>query len=284
MNPASGWPPPEFSPAKRDGRWRSPGYRSSWLRARVLLGILGLTIVASAIGVAQELSGLALLDRATLGLVTDAEATAFDEMAATTGLVQAALYYLTAFGLFGWLSRAVENVPPLTGFTPERSPREAIGWWFVPFASYVLPFTIVDDTITRLRTSPERGAERLVLPWWLLFILSLFGNVALIVLSRQITDLESARVVLTTRLAVDGLDVASGVLLVLVIRAIERRSDTRAAMLGLGRTGVPTWPLASYAQPEPSPAEQQVAPANEHLIERIEVTAEGPLAPPPPPG
>jgi hypothetical protein len=283
MDPAvettPGWPPPEFGPAKPDGTWTSPGYRSSWMRGRVLLGIIGVTTAANVIAVIQGIAGFAVLDGAVAGTITAAEATAYDSMVAVTGLVQAFLYYATGVALFAWLARVVENIPPLTGYTPRRSPREAIGWWFVPIASWLVPYQIVDDAIVRLRTSPPRGAERLVGPWWITFILMLGSSYVTLLAARStVYTLDAVRAAFTVRLATDVVYVVGGVLLFLIVREMERRSEQRAAALDLGRTGVATWPAASYPR---EPAAEWTAP--EARLERVDVSPDGPAEPPPPP-
>lgn len=286
------WPPPEFSPAKPDGTWLSPGYRSSWLRGRIVLGLLGLTIIANAIGAALSFAGFGIIDSAFAGALTDAEANAYDDLVALTALVGVGLLVATSIALLPWLSRVVENVPPLTGFTPQRSPREAIGWWFVPIASYVTPFQVVGDTIVRLRTSPDPGAERLVGPWWILYLgtvvatfLENVANSSMIASSGPGTP-ESFQGLFTVRLLSDLMWALDGVLLFLIILAVERRSEFRAAWLGLGRSSVATWPAASYEQPEPA---QERGPAPDwtpplRILEQVEVSPAGPTSPPPPPG
>jgi hypothetical protein len=283
MNPAlaasPGWPPPEFGPAKPDGSWLSPGFRSSWPRSRVLLAMLVVTIAANAIAVVQGLAGFGLIDAAVAGTITSAEGVAYDTMVAVTSVAQAVLYYATGVALFAWLSRVVENIPPLTGYTPRRSPRASIGWWFVPVASWVVPYQIVDDAIVRLRTSPARGAERLVTPWWIALLLMLASSYLPLLAGRGVQTLDALRALITIRVAGDAVYVVGGVLLFLIVRAMEQRSGQRAAALGLGRSAVATWPAASYPQPDPAPGWA----ASERRLERVDVSPEGPAEPPPPP-
>ena len=247
------WPPPEVSrglgPAG-DGTWRSPGYRSSWLRGRIVVALLVAVVAADAVGTLLDLRGLGLIGAAEAGTLTNAEAIAFDDLNAKVALVQLAFYLASAIGVVAWLSRVVENIPPLTGRTPARGPRAAIGWWFVPFASYVVPYLIVSDAVRRLRTGDGHGAERLLLPWWILFLI---GTVTGSVLWRLPTDtLGELRAMFTLTALSDGAEAVAGILLILIIRAVEQRSDSRARGLGLGRGGPPAWPQVALArEPEP---------------------------------
>ncbi len=68
--------------------------------------------------------------------------------------------------------------PPADGRTPRRGPRAAIGWWFVPFANSVVPYQITADAVRRLRPDRDDGTERLLLPWWIVWVAaSLVGGV-----------------------------------------------------------------------------------------------------------
>ena len=210
---------------------------------------LVVTIAANVIAVVQGLAGFPVLDAAVAGTITEAWANAYDAMTAVTGLAQAVLYLLTGIAVFAWLSRVVENIPPLTGYTPRRSPREAIGWWFVPFANYVVPFLIVGDAMERLRTSFSRGAERLVVPWWITFVLMNLASALNIQAGSRLTTLDSIRALFTFRVADDVVWVAGGVLLFLIVWAMEERSERRAAYLGLARSGVARWPRLRTPSP-----------------------------------
>jgi hypothetical protein len=249
------WPPPEVGPgdgAAEDGTWRSPGYRSSWMRAGAAIALLAAAVGSDALGFVVDLQGLGLVDAAEAGTLSTADAAAFDGLNAGVGLVQLALYLASAVAVLAWLSRVVENVPPLTGRTPRRSPREAIGWWFVPFANFVVPYRIVSDAVRRLRTDGLDRTESLLLPWWALWLGgSLVGNVVV----RLPTDtLDEIRTVFTLTALSDGANVVAGVLLVLIVRGVGRRSSLRARALGLDRDSRPAWPQAPPVRPaEPPP-------------------------------
>jgi len=253
MEPTPTWPPPEVGrtgPAE-DGTWASPGYRSSWLRARFAIGLLVVAVAADAVGTLLDLQGVGLVDAAEAGTLLEADALAFDDLYSTVALAQVALYLASAVGVLAWLSRVVENVPPLTGRTPRRSPRAAIGWWFVPFANYVVPYQITADAVRRLRLDRDDGTERLLLPWWILWVAaSLVGSV----LWRMPSDtLEALRLTFVLTAVSEGGNVVAGILLILIIRGTEGRSDARARALGLGRSAQPAWPPGRMPSPPGPP-------------------------------
>ena len=239
MEPAPTWPPPEAgrAGAAEDGTWVSPGYRSSWTRARFAIGLLAVAVAADAIGALLDLQGLGLVDAAEAGTLTEADAFAFDDLYSKVALAQVALYLISALGVLAWLSRVVENVPPLTGRTPRRGPRAAIGWWFVPFANYVVPYQITADAVRRLRVERDDGTERLLLPWWIVWVAaSLVGGVLWRLPSDTLDDL---RLTFALTAVSDAGNVVAGILLILVIRGTERRSVARARLPGFGRPAEP---------------------------------------------
>lgn len=250
MNPVA-WPPPPVAPgAGGDGTWRSPGYRSSATRGRAVVAAVGATVIASAIAVLVDLYGVAIVAEAEAGTLTLDDAYAFDALAASVALVQVGLLLASAVTVLAWLSRVVENVPPLTGGTPRRSPRAAIGWWFVPFANFVVPYQVVADAVRRLRTGEER-AERLLLPWWATWVtLNVLGGI----LFRLPQDtLDELRIGFVLTAVLDALYVASGVLLVLVVRAVEWRTAVRAHTFGVDRLPQPAWPAFVTSRPDAAP-------------------------------
>jgi hypothetical protein len=243
---APSWQHPEAAAdaqGSEDGTWRSPGYRSSLTRARVAALLLLVGAVVDLIAALEGLRGIGLMDAAEAGTLTLSEAEAFDNSYATTGLAQLGLLAATAVAVLAWLSRVVENIPPLTGRTPRRGPRAAIGWWFVPIASLIVPYQIVADSARRLRLERSDGTERLLLPWWILWLVGgWLGNVLLRLPTETIDQLRTAYALQGLS---DLISVAAAVLLVLVIRGMFSREQARAGIFGLGRSATPTWPMAT---------------------------------------
>lgn len=278
MSPPAWPPPPAPAGASRDGTWQSPGYRSSATRGRAVVAAVGATVIASAIAVLVDLYGVAIVAAAEDGTLTLDDATAFDNLTASVALVQVGLLLASAVTVLAWLSRVVENVPPLTGGTPRRSPRGAIGWWFVPFANFVVPYQVVSDAVRRLRTGDER-AERFLLPWWTTWVtLNVVGGV-LFRLPQDTLDELRAGFILTAIL--DALYVASGALLVLIVRAVEWRTAVRAHTFGVDRLPQPAWPPFVTAPP-PADASPDWPPTGSPPAEPPPPA--GPLPPQPPEG
>lgn len=258
-----------------DGSWRSPGYRSSRVRGQVVVGLLAAAVGADAIATLLGVWGLGLIAAAEAGTLEEAQATAFDGSYALIGMLQVFLYLASAVAVLGWLSRVVENIPPLTGGTPRRSPREAIGWWFVPFANYVVPYQIVSEGLRRLHTGDADRTERLLVPWWLLWVAAIISGVLVLRMPRETID--QLRTELAATALSDAAYVIAGCLLIVIVRAFERRSAIRARALGLGEGPAAAWPRAAFGSGEPADR-----PAT-GIVEVQVVDGSGPGEPPPPP-
>ena len=81
------------------------------------------------------------------------------------------LFILSGIFFFIWLHRASKNMWSLSD--PDDPPRETPGWtiicWFIPFISFVIPYKAVKELWQR--SNPQKGRSRLILIWWLLFLL-----------------------------------------------------------------------------------------------------------------
>jgi hypothetical protein len=237
---------------EREGTWRSPGHRSSRLRAWIAVILLAAIVAVDLLGVWVDLRGVMLMADAEAGTLTEATAVAFDDLHGAVGILQVVLLIASGVAVLAWLSRVVDNVPPLTGHTPQRGPRAAIGWWFVPVANLVVPYMIVSDTARRLRHSGDRTG--LVLPlWWTLWIAS---NVLSYLVARVPTDtIDQLRAVFGVFALGDLTDAVAGILLIVIVRRVETWSAVRASDLGVDRVAQPAWPtIGSVADPTGEPA------------------------------
>jgi hypothetical protein len=198
---------------------------------------------------------LRLIDRIIDGSATHSERATFQQFADSVGLLLSAVMIISEVAVLAWLSRTVEIVPQLGGGTPRRSPREAIGWWFIPIASFVIPFQIVRDVHRRLETPSRRGGDGAILAWWLLFIV---GGVVLRAARFAIngaTTFDTLRSYEGIAVAAFVATAASGLLLVRIVREIESRASGRAVSASVrgpdegwpGSAAPPSWSSAVAA-------------------------------------
>lgn len=97
------------------------------------------------------------------------------QIVATAGLVFAGAYYLAAVFVALWIHRAAANAKAMSPNVPV-SPFRAVGWYFVPFANFVMPFEAMDG-IWRASHKPEdweaAPTSNLLRFWWAGWLTSL---------------------------------------------------------------------------------------------------------------
>ena len=204
--------------------------RSARTRAWVAIALLLACAVVWAVAVVVvDLGAFALFDRAATGQLGMVEADAFDSQAATIAAVSVGLEVLTAIAFLAWLSRVVENVPRTGAGPTKRTPRGAIGWWFVPFANFVVPYQIVAETNRKLaRATARRSLTILLAAWWVFWVLGgVIGR--LLRMRRMPDDLPGLREIVGQSLAADVFVLAAAVLAVAVVARIQSMEDERIA-------------------------------------------------------
>ncbi len=187
---------------------------------------IGAATVAILAVTGVELRGIGVLDAAHRGILSADQAAAFDETLAMASLVEVWLLVVSGIVFLGWLSRVVEVIPPLTGRTPLRGPRQAIGWWFVPFAAWIVPYQIVGDAARRLRPEGSGDLAGMRRAWWATWLLGNFvGSSA--ALFRD-GSFEGMQAMLVTSVVFDLTLAVAGVLLILLVHRIQAWAEERA--------------------------------------------------------
>ena len=94
-------------------------------------------------------------------------------------LLHILLLFAAAVTFLFWFARAYRNLPSLGAHELKYSPRSAVGWWFVPLASMVVPLLVTielskaSDPSTRPNSRSERERapfSKLLLTWWVAFM------------------------------------------------------------------------------------------------------------------
>jgi hypothetical protein len=221
-------PPAGGTSRLREGRWTSPGYRSSRTRALWTQGFLvASSVIAGLLGL-YSLTGVGLADRYAAGAASDAEVTRFVSTVVGLGGWSVLLELGTAICFLAWLSRSVDNAPPLGVGTPSVSPRWAIGWWFIPLANLVMPYRVVRELYERLGDTRRGSGGGVVLGWWLTYVGAGILS-SLVALASEALTSPAAFVIPAVA---EGLLAGSAILCVLIVREVEDRQRGRAAALG----------------------------------------------------
>lgn len=246
-----------------DGTWGSPGYRSSATRALVYRVVLGADIVVTLAMAAIMLGLPALRIAASQGSLTSGQIAAINLFVRYQTPLALIATIAVLVSLCAWISRAVENVPPLTGRKPVRSPKEAMVYWFVPLANYVVPYQIVRDLALRLRLSPDDALPRRILPWWLARTGAAIGAYVLATMGRS-SDSDTYLTLYGVILVVEA---AANVGLLFIVSGLVRREAAHAARLSFGPGKHAQWPdvdpawLAAPPRYSPGPLDRTAAPS-----------------------
>jgi hypothetical protein len=146
------------------------------------------------------------------------------------------LFIATVVAFLMWLHEAYVNLASLGTFKPEYTPGWAVGWFFVPFANLVMPYKVVDELWVKsdpmLKEPVEEswqkgGSSSLVGWWWGFWIISNIANRAA---NRLSSDAETADQLFTAakvEIVADALTIIAGILVIMVIRGIDKRQEMR---------------------------------------------------------
>ena len=148
--PQTGAPPPDVRVST--GAFRSTEGLVPWL-----VGLLALAALVSVIGVVFRGSELALLHRVDSGgFVSRREANASDARIRAIGAISSLVGLATVIVWVVWQYRAQSNLRPLGASNVKYSPGWAVGWWFIPFANFVMPYLTMRELAKA--SDPNAGA------------------------------------------------------------------------------------------------------------------------------
>jgi hypothetical protein len=193
------------------------------VRADVAMVSVGAVVIAQAVTALLQVRFLGALGTVSPGLFSLEAARDADGPLSFLVVLDAILVLIAFTAVLAWLSRVVDNIPPLTRGTPLRGPRQAIGWWFVPLACWIVPYRIVADSVQRLRAADDGDLTWIRRWWWALWLASsIFTMLASRARSESIDD---ARNIVMLDMLSNAVWVASGVLLIYIIRRVQVWSE-----------------------------------------------------------
>jgi S1-C subfamily serine protease len=217
--------------------WARP-YASGGRRAAFAQISLGVIVGISALIAWLDL--LTLVIAATAGpLLTDDQFTFIDQLQAALPVVSLLALIIAAIAFCVWIHRAYRNLPAIGGHDLKFNPAQAVWWWFVPVANYWQPYRVVREIWQR--SGPAGTRTRLVVAWWILWIVSYVG---VAIASRipfngwafEVRDL--LRVIL---------EAGAAVCAILIVRRIQAWQEQKAATLA-GVSGMESRRWRWYSQ------------------------------------
>jgi hypothetical protein len=205
------------------GRYRSSAFRavlvSTSILALAVVGIVG-TVIAGDASRRLVGSGSTVAAAAALPALTE------------LGIARIALVVASLVTFAAWISRVVENIPPLTGSYPLATPRSTIVEVLIPFFNFFRIPPILREALRLL--DPRGNGDALVAAALLPLFVGLLGDwpggiIVSIVVALLAQNIQQFVNVMTTYSLVLTMSVAIGsVFLVAVIARVERLSAARA--------------------------------------------------------
>jgi len=185
--PSTALTPGALSP---DGVWRwdglgwvpaiaasTPAYQPLGVRRRLAAGALLVAGLSQLVSLGALTGRLDLLGKISSGTqVSLADAQHSDEVVRSAGFLELGATILCAVLFLSWLHRVVANNGALGARLLRFTPGAAVGWWFVPFANWVMPFRVVSEAWRAADpqlpwSTPDQRAMRrvpgLFAGWWL---------------------------------------------------------------------------------------------------------------------
>ncbi len=89
--------------------------------------------------------------------------------------LQVVVFVATAIAFSFWIYRSHRNLKSLGALALEYTPGWAVGWYFVPIASWVVPYLVMQEIWKN--SDPDRigkfskATSLIVVVWWILFVI-----------------------------------------------------------------------------------------------------------------
>lgn len=241
-------------PQQQQPHYPQAQFSSAHTRAQFAKALL-LTNAAVAV-VSFIVNVFTITSSATNVTLGEEEISAADLMQGLVGLAQFFVYLTTIVLFIMWLHRSYKNLYAF-GLQTEHSPGWAIGGWFVPFLNLVRPYQIVKETWTKsdpavgfsggyADAGPGARSATLVGVWWGSWLVS---NVVDNIYGRIVFAAETAEQLANAAMlgvVSDVLTVVAAVLAFLVVSAIDRMQEEKAARLRVSAWPAPPPPPASF--------------------------------------
>ena len=155
----------------------------------------------------------------------------FVTLAQLVALVVAGILFLR------WFHRAYANLKALGTEGLPHGPGWAVGYWFVPIVNLVRPATVACDIWNASNPTADpsswrsRKQPRLIVGWWLTFLLSGFVGRVGASLWNGASDPDRLRQAAVVLMVADVLTIVAGVLAVVFVRETTTRQESRASTL-----------------------------------------------------
>jgi len=243
--PTAGTPAPDV--VRAGGEVRPTRSLNQWV-VWLLVGVAALTLVTIIFRFGQ----LSLLHKLKDGgTVTQSQGEAADNRLRAASVLLAIVSIATIVMWCVWQFRAQSNLRPLGAADLKYSPGWAVGWWFIPFAWFVVPFLTVRELWKA--SDPEGGSvgwqmaktTPLLGIWWAGWLVGrwLLQGIGTSILQNASTGLASVPSRITGiqfQIAGQFVEIITAVLAIILVRHIEQRQQAKRARLQSWNTAATT--------------------------------------------
>lgn len=213
------------------------------LLIQLLLGLFAIGSVALLVTGWPYRNALLDLD-AGRSLVPSSEAVLAEDRFVTAGMLLSVVSLVLAVAFIVWFWRAYSNLPAL-GASRRRRPGWAIGGWFIPIASYFIPYSIGAEIWAAGEKEGEHPNLEPVISWWaLFFIMVVVRQVAFFAGTGDSAGEGAVASAVGVELVASAVGVAASFTAMRFVRLATNRQEEKAASRQLGAGWLPPGPIA----------------------------------------
>jgi Domain of unknown function (DUF4328) len=149
--------------------------------------------------------------------------------------------YATPVIFLIWQFRAAKNLYFLNANAITNSPGWNVGWWFIPFASLVMPFTCINELVNGSKTenaldesyAANPSSTYLTGSWWFFYLAGGLIGIATAILAFQIiTNPEYWQYFVISLSFSHSFNIIASVLIIKIIQLIDNSQETSYKLLG----------------------------------------------------
>jgi hypothetical protein len=236
-----------FAPARVPATWTIV-----LLALNVLAALVGIGAWAHRIGELEGFRG----DFQDFHRIAGAQGAAAAQALIVLGIVGGAIAWLI------WQFRAHRNLRALGAQGLRFSPGWAVGWWFVPFANFVMPFL----TVTELYKASDAGggsiewkrrpAHPLLGFWWAAFVGSrVLASVSSVVAPNRLSTVGPEITQAGVVIAADAVLAVAALLALVLVRRIDREQAAKHERLASWGAQIPGSAPWGAGSPWPAPGQ-----------------------------
>ncbi len=247
-SPSAAVAPPYSSGAvSADGLWTWNGvawipslsrFNTATARARVAVAALVVWVVVAIVLMVALVSRIQLINdlvAGNTGNLSLSDVQANDTFVRTAAWSEVGAYVLSAIAFLVWLHRVVANNFALGERGLRFTPGWAVGWWFVPIASFVRPFQVMSEAWRAsdpryVRSTPDTRRHvgiAVIALWWPVFLL---GNLVarFTIIGGSSDTLDTFHTHAVVGIVAAALELFAAALVMWLVLRISRRQELKA--------------------------------------------------------